>query len=150
MQEGDSKILLRHDDSRLLRYGMINGGAKEHRRRNLLALLANKAKFKSDLDFAKQAGVAAPQISQVKNGTRAMGDTIARRIEQNLGLSSGWMDVDHTYQSTGLKIAEHWDDVPETVRRAIWHCLNTMLEGQLDRRKNKIGPPPSGERRCYC
>jgi hypothetical protein len=38
---------------------------------------------------------AAPgHVSQMVNGTREMGEDVARRIERALGLAPGWMDAD--------------------------------------------------------
>ncbi|EOZ4638808.1 helix-turn-helix transcriptional regulator [Enterobacter cloacae] len=68
----------------------------EIRRRNLRALLdTHLASGKKKKDFAETIGIEAPQLTHVTATppTRNIGDTIARRIESNLGLQRGWLDV---------------------------------------------------------
>lgn len=65
---------------------------KDVRRENLQRLLTG---YRSQRQFAEGAGLAAAYVSQMVNGTREMGEDVARRIERALGLSPGWMDADH-------------------------------------------------------
>lgn len=68
----------------------------EIRRRNLRALLdSHLADGRKKKDFAELIGIEAPQLTHVTANppTRNIGDTIARRIETNLGLQRGWLDV---------------------------------------------------------
>lgn len=68
----------------------------EIRRGNLRALLdAHLASGKKKKDFAEMIGIEAPQLTHVTASppSRNIGDTIARRIETNLGLPRGWLDV---------------------------------------------------------
>ena len=46
-------------------------------------------------DFAKAAGVRANYCSQITTEFRKMGDDFAAKLEDNLGLGHGWMDVEH-------------------------------------------------------
>lgn len=63
---------------------------REIRRDNLIRLLSN---HKSQRQFAESVGLVPSLISQLVNGTRSMGEDVARRIEQALGLSAGFMSV---------------------------------------------------------
>jgi plasmid maintenance system antidote protein VapI len=49
------------------------------------------------VEFGKKYGLNNRHVSQIKNGTREIGDAIARRLEQqhNPPLPQGWMDVQH-------------------------------------------------------
>lgn len=53
---------------------------------------------KTKAHFANAIGLPASQLSQLVsiNATRNIGDIIARRVEANLGLSRGWLDVPRT------------------------------------------------------
>lgn len=72
----------------------------EVRHANLLALLS---RYRSLQAFADAIDRSHSQVSQLKNRNRhstsgeprAMGDDIARHIEQKLGLGVGWMDTQH-------------------------------------------------------
>lgn len=72
---------------------------KEIRRRNLMYLLftAKDRDGMSSKEFAAKCSTAPATISQIISTTqkinKSMGDTLARRIEVNMGLPYGWMDV---------------------------------------------------------
>ena len=71
----------------------------EIRRRNLRALLdAFIASGGKKKDFAEEIGIEAPQLTHVtaEPPKRNIGDKIARRIEENLSLQRGWLDVSQT------------------------------------------------------
>lgn len=77
----------------------------EIRRRNLRALLdAYIATGGKKKDFAEKVGVEAPQLTHVtaEPPSRNIGDKIARRIEVNLELPRGWLDVS---QSAGVSVS---------------------------------------------
>lgn len=65
-------------------------------RRNNMIMLLNH--FKTQSDFAGVIDTSPAYISQIKKGTKktgervAMGDELARSIENKLGLEHGWMD----------------------------------------------------------
>jgi transcriptional regulator with XRE-family HTH domain len=62
---------------------------QEIRRRKLLAL---RAEYKTFEALEDKTGVAASYLSQIKNGTRNMGNRVARKIELKIGQQRGWMD----------------------------------------------------------
>lgn len=59
------------------------------RRGNLNRLLAD---YKTQRQFGDAVGLSVAQISHIVTGVREMGEEVARRIEQTLGLPLGWMD----------------------------------------------------------
>ena len=63
---------------------------REIRRDNLIRLLGS---YKSKRQFAESVGLAPAHVSQLANGVRDMGEEVARRIEQALGLSIGFMSL---------------------------------------------------------
>jgi hypothetical protein len=77
---------------------------KEIRKQNFAALFADferrqrEANAKATLvEFGKQYALNHRHVSQIKNGSRDIGDAVARRLEQlhTPPLSPGWMDVQH-------------------------------------------------------
>lgn len=78
----------------------------EIRRENLLLA---KARFGTFTALAEAAKVSAAYLSQINNATpesstgkpKGMGDGVARKIEEALDESPGWMDVEHTENSAG-------------------------------------------------
>lgn len=65
---------------------------KEIRRQNLL-LLKGEGTLE---DLASKTDSDPAHLSQIKNGTRKMGDEVARRFEKKLRKNRGWMDMPHT------------------------------------------------------
>lgn len=69
------------------------------RLQNLLNLIEKyreaEGQNKTVKDFAKYARVSANYCSQVSTKARAMGDNFAAKLEDNLRLGHGWMDVEH-------------------------------------------------------
>lgn len=63
------------------------------RKENMLALLAKHGTLEK---LAEAAKVDASYLSQVKNNTRNMGARFARKMEEGLSLSVGWMDTPHS------------------------------------------------------
>ena len=75
---------------------------KDFRRNNLRALMdAYIHEGKTKAQFADAIGLPASQLSQLVgvNATRNIGDIIARRVESNLGLLRGWLDVPRIEES---------------------------------------------------
>lgn len=71
---------------------------KDFRRNNLRNLMDSHVRGgKTKAHFAETIGLPASQLSQLTsdNASRNIGDTIARRIEINLGLARGWLDTPH-------------------------------------------------------
>lgn len=97
---------------------------KEIRRKNLGVLLENT----THIAFAEKAGMAAAHVSQIVNGSRNMGDKIARRIEKKLSLPVGWMD--------GPKMLYGTRDPDEPLKRGIE--ILTAMEPEARHRAVKI------------
>lgn len=76
-------------------FGM--GTVTDHRRENFLALLAKEelaeGKHGAKTRFGARAKIDPSLVSQIANGTREIGTEIARRIEENMGLDRGQMDL---------------------------------------------------------
>ncbi|PVV05564.1 MAG: hypothetical protein B6D77_19125 [gamma proteobacterium symbiont of Ctena orbiculata] len=72
-------------------------------------LLAQIARFGSQRAFAEKAGLAPAHVSQMVTDRRNMGEDVARRIENNLELADGHMDLQHHYPDNALHfpVAEH-------------------------------------------
>lgn len=78
---------------------------KDFRRNNLRTLMDSYVREgKTKAQFADAIGLPASQLSQLisVNATRNVGDIIARRVEANLGLLRGWLDVPHSDVSFDL------------------------------------------------
>ncbi len=66
--------------------------AQDIRRDNIRALVSE---YGTQRALAEAAGLVPAYVSQLINGYREMGETVARRIEAELKLSKGWMDTPH-------------------------------------------------------
>jgi plasmid maintenance system antidote protein VapI len=87
-------------------------------------LLAQIDRFGSQRAFAEQAGLAPAHVSQMVTDRRNMGDEVARRIEKNLDLSDGYMDLQHQNSDySGRDFADHFNRIAENDSEA----LQTML-----------------------
>lgn len=70
--------------------------AKDIRLENLAALVFKSARQSGQVkEFAIAHDLSRSHVSQMLNGHRAMGDEVARRIEDAQRLPRGWMDVHH-------------------------------------------------------
>jgi plasmid maintenance system antidote protein VapI len=86
-------------------------------------LLAQIDRFGSQRAFAEQAGLAPAHVSQMVTDRRNMGDEVARRIEKNLDLSEGYMDLQHhnrdysarDYAGHRNRIAENDSEALQTI-----------------------------------
>ncbi len=65
--------------------------SKSIRRLNLLILESEHGKL-ATIERKTGGIVTASYLSQIKNGSRNMGDDVARKLESSLGLEHGWMD----------------------------------------------------------
>lgn len=65
----------------------------EVRLENLNALVSE---FGSAAAVAERASTSAVYISQLRNRTRSIGNTLARRLEAACGKPNGWLDNDHS------------------------------------------------------
>ena len=116
---------------------------KENRRDNLVAL---ERKFGSLEALSDAVGVSASYLSQMKN-TRHMGDRVARRFEQKLGLPKGAMDqppggaavvekvsggkVSLPHYSPDQRVQEFLSDFMELPQGLRDHMLRKMRELKL-------------------
>ena len=81
----------------------------EIRRLNLIEAIARAGTAKA---LAEKADLSAAYISQVKNGQpdsktgnpKNLGDEAARKIEKAVGVTRGWMDVDHSTAQAGANV----------------------------------------------
>lgn len=71
---------------------------KDIRRHNLLVL---KARFKTFKALAEASATDPAVLSQINTGFREMGHDVARRIETELSLARGWMDMLQLAQEPG-------------------------------------------------
>jgi plasmid maintenance system antidote protein VapI len=117
-------------------------------------LLAQIDRFDSQRAFAEQAGLAPAHVSQMVTERRNMGDEVARRIEKNLDLAEGYMDLqhqpvdypDHHYADNFNRVAENDSEVLKALllkidrmqhgltaktRRAILRIERAAMEGRL-------------------
>ncbi|MEW8070667.1 MAG: hypothetical protein AB2826_09585 [Candidatus Thiodiazotropha sp.] len=78
-------------------------------------LLAQIDRFGSQRAFAERAGLAPAHVSQMVTDRRNMGDEVARRIERNLDLADGYMDLQHQPRDyPNHRYAGHRDRVAES------------------------------------
>lgn len=67
-------------------------------RRQNLALLERELAGLAEMERRAGGEVTASYLSQVKTGYRQMGDKIARKLEEKMGLEIGWMDAAHAHE----------------------------------------------------
>lgn len=94
MERNNSTALLKVNS--YLRVALTSGplsnghvDSKTIRRENLLGILKE---YRYDADFARAYDLSEGLISQIKNGTRKIGDDLARKIEDRMKKPKGWMD----------------------------------------------------------
>ena len=78
------------------------GGAFDNRHVNFLRMLEG---YSTLVEVSSITGISANYLSQLKGGKR-IGHVMARRLEQGMGLQSGWLDLDHT-DNTTITLSEH-------------------------------------------
>ena len=76
---------------------------KEIRTQNLLQLIEDAGSMQALAERAQRVEetINANYLSQLKNGTKGMGDKYARKLESALGLPTDWMDSDHNEAGAG-------------------------------------------------
>ena len=77
-------------------------GAFDNRHTNFIQALEY---YSSLVDVSSVTGISANYLSQLKGGKR-IGHVMARRLEQGMGLQSGWLDLDHS-ENTTITLSEH-------------------------------------------
>ena len=70
-----------------------NGGVKELRLRNLQALA--DAKGWKPADFVREVGKSPSYWSDMLRGSKGFGESVAREVEEKVGLPRVWLDQDH-------------------------------------------------------
>jgi plasmid maintenance system antidote protein VapI len=110
------------------------------RRLNLAALEKKHGTLEA---VAEATGTKAAHLSQIKNGTRGMGDKVARRIEAAIGEGAGWMDLIHSDQaapqpSPARRKVE--DDVFRKLER-LWEFLTPATKDELLATAERVAAP---------
>lgn len=110
------------------------------RRLNLAAL---EAKYGTLEAVAEATGTKAAHLSQIKNGTRGMGDKVARRIEAAIGEGVGWMDVIHSDQSATKPAPARRRIEDDAFRRLerLWEFLTSDTRSALLATAEKAAAP---------
>ena len=124
---------------------------REIRRDNLIRLLSN---HKSQRQFAESVGLVPSLVSQLVNGTRSMGEDVARRIEQALGLSAGFMSVAPVAPVARPTIDEALQNLPSDELKLLTNyrrissrrkeMLRETAEGYVMLEKRSDGPSHAG------
>lgn len=117
---------------------LLNNRAMDNkaiRRQNLLAL---KAKHRTFRALAAASDTDPAVLSQINIHFRDMGDAIARRIEERLGLGHGWMDALHLNAETGIYNV----DAPRQVAAYAWPLVSWVSAGL---RAEAVAPYENGD-----
>lgn len=105
-------------------------------------LLTQIDRFGSQRAFADQAGLAPAHVSQMVTDRRNMGDEVARRIEKNLDLAEGYMDLQHQPGDySGHHPAERFTGVADTDSELLQGLLlkvNRMHQGLTPKTRQAI------------
>lgn len=117
---------------------------KEIRRANLLGLIA-VLDGNNMAAFGRRVAADPSLFSQIKNGTRQMGDRLARKIEVAIKKPHGWMDLPQFSQSEAslqqLEIAQILGNLDENDRDQLLRLARLMNQ---DRGKQSISNPYPG------
>lgn len=123
---------------------------KTIRRLNLEYLIGERETI---ANLAKLYDLNESLLSQVKNGTRNMGDRLARKMEEAMAKPTGWMDVPHfKSQEQAVEYAElmHiYDALPEGEREAWLKLGRSLVERGPKGPNNPFGavPKPKGDKK---
>lgn len=96
---------------------------KTIRRNNLRALIARHG---SQKQLADDAGLSVAHVSHMNTGHRAVGDKIARQVEQQLGLPFGWMDVAEHPDNHTAEPASAYDAVTDAEIAEALHKYSSL------------------------
>lgn len=127
----------------LLNYCMDN---KTIRRINLDGLIAQ---FETIEALAKATNTVANYLSQIKGGSRKMGDATARKLERALDKEPGWIDVLHFASPddamSATEALQILDSLSEDDREAWMKHGRLLVEGNTARgANNPFGKLPRG------
>lgn len=105
------------------------------RQANCLALID---RFGTNVAFAAAAGMSVGHVSQLKNGTRKMGEAVARRIEGALDLPYLSMDTPGLQLDAALQLriearqlAQDWMGLPEGYRLEVRKHVDALAAALL-------------------
>lgn len=90
--------------------------------------------------FSERAGISSPIFaSNLTNGSKRMGNEVARKIEEAMGLEMGWMDQDHTNDASEMSeddlafrdsVMAMYRQAPEASRAAVLRVLQALVLGK--------------------
>jgi hypothetical protein len=121
---------------------------REIRRANVIRLADGYGRI---VDFCEKAGIRPAYYSQIKSRNKALGDDLARRMEENLGLTRGYFDVlqdageqSHKVTADTLSIAYAIEGLPDTmkdrIKMLVW-SLSTELGAQKEKAQAQTSKP---------
>lgn len=103
------------------------------------------------IDFGRLIDVSDKQVSHLKSGRRNIGSATARKIEQQLGLQDGWMDVTHDTQAPENEREKRFlDVVMRLYRSSPVHAQELILQAiseRLCQLEEKNVPAPTTSRK---
>lgn len=103
--------------------------AKRARKANLLDLEQKHGTLES---LSKRTKTPAAYLSEIKNGTRNMGDKVARRFEKELKLGDGWMDTRNRVSTQGTLAApallKDFEGLPPVIQEHISQKTRELRE----------------------
>lgn len=127
--------------------------AADNRKANLVKLAE---RFGTLDKLAAETGSSDRHLSQMKNGVRKMGDKVARRFEEKLGLPPGWMDERHGQPKARQgslatdALVKDFEELPQLLQEHVArmaHDLRALVEGVKPEFRNVISAPPSDPKR---
>lgn len=99
---------------------------KQTRRKNLIKLIELSDNNESEL--ARKTGLASSQVNQLRHGETQMGDAVARRIENNLGLEVGWLDQPEPISAKQSLVQRMFDSLDEEEQDYVLGLLERMYQ----------------------
>lgn len=97
----------------------------------LLNLLTLAQKHGQDIDFCKRIDMNPSYLPQLKSRGKSIGDKIARKVEEKLGLQRGFMDVSH-------ESAELPDKLPDSDVMATAYSIESLPKPLRDQFKRLV------------
>ncbi|MDS4030773.1 MAG: helix-turn-helix transcriptional regulator [Candidatus Contendobacter sp.] len=93
------------------------------------------ANYPTQRHFADAVGLSVAQVSHLVTGVREMGEEIARRIEQALGLEIGLMDRGadaFTPNPSSLRLAQEIEALPPKQRCALQALVDSLAQSRIE------------------
>lgn len=120
--------------------------SKEVRKANLKALIKKHGSIEA---LAEKTGSSPGHLSQMNNGTRDMGDKVARRFEAKLDLGHGYMDTLKRQAPQGslhsVKLLEDFEELPPAIQEHISQKtaeLRELIDAVPETLRPLISAPP--------